>query len=158
MPVTVRGTLTKADLVTAIRYVIWRRSPVLKVMCAIACLIAIAGFASLFFGMGVAALPPIVLSLLYLFFLYRLPAMSADKQWKTFGHYAEEGEYEFADEHFRVSWTSLEVSWLWTSIESTVELPDEFLIFPAKTTVHPVPKRFFTEEQLATVREKLTKD
>lgn len=155
MPIAVRGSLTRADLLAATKYVIWHRSPALKVMCAIACIILLAGIASIFLGMGITGLPPVILSAAYLYFLYRLPVMTVNKQLKTFAHYSEEAEYEFSEELFRISWTSLEVSWRWTSIESKVELPEVFLIFPAKTTVHTVPKRLFSEEQLAIVRDML---
>jgi hypothetical protein len=153
--VSVRGTLTQSELAEATRYMIWHRSPALKMMCAIACLIGLAGLASLFLGMGMAGVPPVILSALYLYFLYRMPQMTVQKQWKTFAHFGEEATYEFDDEHFKIAWPSLQVSRPWSSVESTVELPDQFLIFVAKTTVHPVPKRFFTSEQLEAVRLKL---
>jgi hypothetical protein len=156
-PVCVRGTLTQSELEQATRYMIWRRSPALRLMCAIACLIGLAGLASLFLGMGLAGVPPVILSGLYLYFLYRMPAMTVRKQWKTFSHFAEEGTYEFDAEHFKIAWPSLQVSRPWSGVESTVELPEQFLIFVAKTTVHPVPKRFFTGEQLERVRDVLAK-
>jgi hypothetical protein len=153
--VSVHGTLTQSELAEATRYMIWHRSPALKLMCAIACLIGIAGLASLFLGLGIAGVPPVILSALYLYFLYKMPVTTAQKQWKTFAHFAEEGTYEFDNEHFKIAFPSLQVSRPWSSVESTVELPDQFLIFVAKTTVHPVPKRFFTPEQLESVRRKL---
>jgi YcxB-like protein len=147
LPLSIQGTLNEADLLPVARYTAWNRSPPLKILFCIGCLMVLVGFGGLFTGSGPSAYGTLVLGSIYIAFLWASPKLSIKKQLKASAQISEEGVYQFDEGSFSIARPSVQVSMRWSGIHSAVEMKDTFAIFATKTRFYSIPKRFFPAEQ-----------
>jgi hypothetical protein len=154
-PISIRGTLNKADLLPIARYTVWKRSMLLKVMFGVGILFLLVGVSNLLIGQGANAIPPLFLGLFWTGYVVFSPQISIRRQFKKRAAIAEEASYDFDESQFRIARPSVQVSMPWSTIHSAVEMQDLFAIFTTKTCFYSIPKRFFSADELRSFRDLL---
>lgn len=153
--ISIKGALNESDLIPVARYATWKRSRLMKTMVGLGCLFALSGIGSVAVGQGLTALPVMLLGVIYGGYVLVSPRISIRKAIRMHTHVSEEGTYEFDAEKFSITRPSLQVSQPWSSIDSVVELKDQFAIFGDKVCFYAIPKRFFPNEEIEPFRELL---
>ncbi|WP_407674126.1 YcxB family protein [Paludibaculum fermentans] len=125
-------------------------------MFGLGCFLILTGIASFALGQRENAVGVTVLGSSYVAFLLLSPRISIRKQIKSTPHLFEEGEYDFDDKQFQIIRPSVQLAMSWNNVHSAVELQRQFVIYTTKTCFFSVPKRFFSDDQLSSVRELLT--
>ena len=150
--VCVEGTLKESDLLSAARFVTWKRSASMKFMLGLGCLMLLIGIGGFAIGQGRGAAIPLLLGAFYTAYLLLSPKLTIRRQMKSSPHLSQVGRYEFGADEFSISRPSLNVSMPWSNVHSVVELRDVFAIFTTRMCFFAVPKRFFDAAQLDTFR------
>jgi len=153
--ISARGTLSRDDLLSVATYTVWHRSWSVRILLILGSFLLLLAVCDLLGGMKGNAIVPLLLGLFWISYAFASPRLAIRKQLKASGHLSEEATYEFDATQFSIRRPSLQVSLLWKTVHSAVELKQAFAIFTSRTCFFCIPKRFFQANEIHAFRDVL---
>lgn len=144
-----------SDLLPVAHYAVSNRSPILKALFAVGCVLILAAIGFLGAGLTHFGSAAGMVGLFLVLYVRILPQQAIDKHMKSHAHVSEEGRYNFNAAQFTIDRPSLKLSMPWSAIHSVVEMKDVFAIFTTRNCFFAIPKRFFLTDEVTSFRELL---